>query len=165
MADTKYRKKYCKDVVEYFERFIEMRDDPRDRERDLAERQGMVAVKIENGKPVIEVPPCSGYPTLTKFAIKIGVTPRTLRNWRDKYPQFDEACEFAEEILSDVLDERALTGQFDGRAAMKIRELRANQKSREGDSGGARLIVNFMDPVPRAAISAVRLPVHRAGRN
>ena len=35
---SKYKKKYAEDLVEYFERFIEMRDDPN--VDDAAERHG-----------------------------------------------------------------------------------------------------------------------------
>lgn len=142
MADTKYRKKYCRQVVEYFLKFIELRDDPE--ESDKAERRGMVPVKIENGKAKVEKKPSTGYPTLTKFAIAIGVTPRTIRNWRNEHDEFDEACEFAEAIFNDVLDERSLTGKWDGKVAMKIRELRANAKKGEDGivGGGLRIEIH-----------------------
>lgn len=126
MAQTRYKREYCGKVVEYFSRFLEMRDSPV--EDDLTERFGMVPVVIENGKASVQERPCSGYPSMVKFAKKLGVTPRTLRNWRDKYPEFDEACEFADEIQDEVLNERALFEQVDGRVAMKIRELKINQK-------------------------------------
>ena len=132
MAKTRYKKSYCDEIVSYFLKFIEMRDEP-DR-GDEAERHGMVHVTIENGKATKNEKPCSGYPTLTKFAIKIGVTPRTITNWRQKYPEFDEACEFADQIQDDILSERALFGDVDGRVAMKIRELKANAKRSEDDA-------------------------------
>lgn len=133
MAKTRYKKSYCDEIVAYFLKFIEMRDDPD--EGDSAERHGMVHVTIENGKATKNEKPCSGYPTLTKFAIKIGVTPRTITNWRQKYPEFDEACEFADQIQDDILNERALFGDVDGRVAMKIRELKYN--ARRDESNGA----------------------------
>ena len=126
MAKTKYKQKYCHMLVEYFLKFIELRDDPEI--GDAAERHGMTQIKIENGEATAERTPSTGYPTMTKFAIKMGVTPMTLRNWRAEFPEFDEACEFAEAIGNDVLDERALTGKCDGRVAMKIRELKQNAK-------------------------------------
>ena len=142
MADTKYRKKYCRQVVEYFLKFIELRDDPE--ESDKAERRGMVPVKIENGKAKVEKKPSTGYPTLTKFAIAIGVTPRTIRNWRNEHDEFEEACEFAENILNDVLDERSLMGKWDGKVAMKIRELRANAKRyEESGSAGTKIVLEI----------------------
>ena len=137
MAKTRYKKSYCDEVVAYFLKFIEMRDEP-DRGNE-AERHGMVHVTIENGKATKNEKPCAGYPTLTKFAIKIGVTPRTITNWRQKYPEFDEACEFADQIQDDILSERALFGDVDGRVAMKIRELKANAR-REESNGAERKI-------------------------
>lgn len=138
MAATKYRQKYCKEIVNYFKRFIDMRDDPK--EADMAERRGMVAIDLTDTPKVLS-PPCTGYPTLTKFAIKIGVSPRTLSNWRTEFPEFDEACDFAEEILSDVLDERALFEEWDSKTAMKIRELRQAAKLKgSGTLSGAKVV-------------------------
>lgn len=130
MATSKFKKKYCKEVKEYFLRFIELRDDPK--EGDKAERSGMVPIVIENGKAAVQNPPATGYPTLTKFAIKIGVSPRTITNWRKEDEEFDEACEFAEAMFKDILEERALTSKWDSKTAMKILELRAAAK-READ--------------------------------
>ena len=134
VAKPKYKKEYAQKVVDYFLRFIEMRDDPKG--SDKANRQGMITVEIgDDGNPKRTKPPCSGYPSLTKFAILIGVTPRTLTNWRQKEKDFDEACEFADLIQDEVLNERALTGDVDGRVAMKIRELKTNAK-KSGEIGG-----------------------------
>ena len=137
MATSQFKKKYCKEVKEYFLRFIELRDDPK--EGDKAERSGMVPIVIENGRAAVQNPPSTGYPTLTKFAIKIGVSPRTITNWRKEYEDFDEACEFADEIQDEVLNERALFEQVDGRVAMKIRELKANARKIEDDGAGRKI--------------------------
>jgi hypothetical protein len=130
---TKYKNKYADELVEYFMRFLEMRDDPQ--LDDSAERHGMVTIEIgENGKAQKKNPPMSGYPSLIKFAIKIGVTPQTLNNWKDKHEEFAEACEFADAIQDEILNERALTGEVDGRVAMKIRELKiAARRNAEAD--------------------------------
>ena len=146
MAQTRYKKIYCAEIVEYFSRFLEMRDEPI--ANDAAEQKGMVPAVIENGKASVQEKPCSGYPSMVKFAKKIGVTARTLRNWRDKYPEFDEACEFADEIQDEVLNERALFEQVDGRVAMKIRELKIAQKKIGDDvvGGGFKIeIKNFSE--------------------
>ena len=137
MAKPKYKTEYCARVVDYFSRFLDMRDDPDD--SDAAERGGMVPVIIDNGQPRQQNKPCSGYPSMVKFAKILGVTPRTLRNWRDKYKDFDEACEFADEIQDEVLNERALSQQVDGRVAMKIRELKANARKLEDDGAGRKI--------------------------
>ena len=124
---TKYKNKYADELVEYFMRFLEMRDDPQ--LDDSAERHGMVTIEIgEDGKAQKKNPPMSGYPSLIKFAIKIGVTPQTLNNWKDKHEEFAEACEFADAIQDEILNERALMGEVDGRVAMKIRELKIAAK-------------------------------------
>ena len=137
MPKTKYKSKYAEDLTNYFLKFIEMRDEP-DREDEYADR-GILFLENPDGEfEKIPPKPCSGYPTLIKFAIKIGVTPRTITNWREKYPAFAEACEFADAIQDDILNERALTGAVDGRVAMKIRELKlASKRNKEADEATA----------------------------
>ena len=152
MAKPKYRKKYAEDVVAYFVKFIELRDDPK--EDDSTERKGMVPVEIdEEGNVIVNRKPATGYPTLTKFAIKKGVTPRTITNWRQKYKDFDEACDFAESVYKDILEERALTCKWDSKSCLKILELRAAAK-KEGidESGGAngrRYSIDILQYVPK----------------
>jgi hypothetical protein len=140
---TKYKSQYADELVEYFMRFIEMRDDPKI--DDAAERKGMVPIVIDSKGATITNPPCSGYPSLVKFAIKIGVTPQTLVNWRNTYKAFDEACEFADLIQDEVLNERALSGMVDGKVAMKIRELKANAKLKDANEVGAKVIIKLND--------------------
>lgn len=132
--NTKYKNKYADELVEYFMRFLEMRDDPQ--LDDSAERHGMLTIEIGNdGKAQKKSPPSSGYPSLVKFAIKIGVTPQTLNNWKDKHEEFAEACEFADAIQDEILNERALVGDVDGRVAMKIRELKITaRRNAEADA-------------------------------
>ena len=134
----KYKEKYAEELVDYFKRFIELRDDP-DVDSE-ASRHGMVTVDLSGGRATVTQRPCAGYPSLVKFAIKIGVTPQTLNNWRDKHEEFREAMEFADLIQDEVLNERALRGLVDGKVAMKIRELKMNAKDR-AESGGASKII------------------------
>lgn len=139
MAKTKYKPIYKKKLLDYFLKFIDLRDDPD--LSDGANLHGMISLVISDEGAEKQTKPSTGYPTLTKFAIKIGVSPRTISNWRREFPDFDEACEFAEAIFDDVIDERALTGTVDGRVAMKIRELKQNAKQMEkgAQSGGVGL--------------------------
>jgi hypothetical protein len=142
MAKPKYRKKYAEDVVTYFMKFIELRDNPK--EDDSTERKGMVPVEIdEEGNVIVNRKPATGYPTLTKFAIKKGISPRTLTNWRKKYSEFDEACDFAEAVYKDILEERALTGKWDSKTAMKILELRAAAKREADEALGNHIQITF----------------------
>ncbi len=145
MSKSKYEKRYAEELVEYFVRFLELRDDPKD--DDAAERQGMVVIDMANpGGAVVSRKPSSGYPSLVKFAIKLGVTPQTLNNWK-KHKEFAEAMEFADMIQDEVLNERALSGAVDGRVAMKIRELKVNARrmseSELGNTGLRIEIKNF----------------------
>ena len=145
MAKPKYRKKYAEDVLTYFFKFIEMRDNPR--EQTLYENHGLYLMEpgVDNVYRTLPQKPATGYPTLTKFAIMKGVTPRTITNWRKKYPEFDEACEFADAVQDDILNERALTGDVDGRVAMKIRELKAASKREAEQESGSRLVLTLSD--------------------
>ena len=117
MANTKYKKEYADELVEYFMKFLRGESD-----------DGAV------------------YPSMVRFADKIGVTTRTLTNWRDKNKLFAEAYSFAQEIQDEVLNEKALVGDFDGRVAMKIRELKINsQKAAIEEGGGARTVITLKD--------------------
>ena len=124
--------------MEYFSRFLEKRDDP-----------GPVRIEGENGwfdenyKGGDGGRPPRGYPTLTKFALSIGVHKNTLYNWAKDNGEFAEAMAFASAIQDDILDERALTGRFDGRVAMKIRELKLNAKRADGDGLGGGLKIEI----------------------
>jgi hypothetical protein len=143
MAKPKYKKQYVEDLLTYFFKFIEMRDDPD--EGDKAERQGFLLMEpgVDGVYTRIPPKPSSGYPTLTKFAIKKGISPRTLTNWRKKYSDFDEACEFAEAMFKDILEERALTSKWDSKTAMKILELRAAAKREADEALGNHIQITF----------------------
>ena len=138
---TKYKNKYADELVEYFMRFLEMRDDPQ--LDDSAERHGMVTIEIGEDGKAQKNPPMSGYPSLIKFAIKIGVTPQTLNNWKDKHEEFAEACEFADAIQDEILNERALTGEVDGRVAMKIRELKIAARRADANESGTKIVLEI----------------------
>ncbi len=143
MAKPKYRKKYADDVLTYFFKFIEMRDNPE--AGDAAERRDLLLMEpgVDGVYHAIPDKPATGYPTLTKFAIMKGISPRTLTNWRKKYPDFDEACEFAEAVYKDILEERALTGKWDSKSCLKILELRASAKREADDELGSRVQITF----------------------
>ena len=153
MAKTKYKKQYAEDLLTYFFKFIEMRADPK--EADLYESHGLYLTEPDVDDVYKRIPPkpATGYPTLTKFAIMKGVTPRTLSNWRQKYKDFDEACAFADAIQDDILNERALFGKIDGKVAMKIRELKAAARKdgvdESGSLGGRKYSIDITRHVPK----------------
>ena len=145
MAKPKYKKKYADDLLTYFFKFIDMRDNPR--EETVFDNHGLYLMEpgVDDVYRALPPKPATGYPTLTKFAIMKGVTPRTITNWRKKYKEFDEACEFADAVQDDILNERALTGDVDGRVAMKIRELKAAAKKEATQESGSRLVLTFAE--------------------
>ncbi len=145
MAKTKYKKQYAEDLLRYFFKFIEMRDNPKD--GDAAERSDLLLMEpgVDGVYKTIPPKPATGYPTLTKFAIMKGVTIQTLGNWRKKYKEFDEACAFADAIQDDILNERALFGTVDGKVAMKIRELKAAAKATEDSNTAVKVIFDIKD--------------------
>ena len=115
MAQTRYREEYCDKVINFFMDYIRKRGDPN--------------VKMCN----------VGYPSMVRFADSIGVTPRTVRNWRKNHKDFDEACNIADEIQDEVLNEMGLFGDADGRVAMKIRELKQNKRESDEDTSGRKI--------------------------
>lgn len=79
---TTYKKEYCEMIVDYFERTLSQR----------------------NARGVILC-----IPSYRAFARTVGVTLRTIENWRKKYKSFGEACEECDEMMKDVISSDALT--------------------------------------------------------
>ena len=153
MAKTKYKKRYADELLQYFLKFIELRDDPD--AGDEADRRGFLLMEpdVDDVYKTIPPKPATGYPTLTKFAIKKGVTIQTIRNWRKRDKNFDEACAFADAIQDDILNERALFGKVDGKVAMKIRELKAAARKEgideSGELGGRKYSIDIIKHIPK----------------
>lgn len=82
MRKTDYREKYCKEILTYFERALEDRHP-----------NGIV----------------KKYPSFVGFARQIGVTVRTVENWRKAHPRFDEACEMCAELTIEALIDNGLS--------------------------------------------------------
>ncbi len=76
MAKSSYRSKYCEEVIAYFTDILKDRD--------------------KEGK-------LKSLPSYVGFARKIGVTVRTIENWRNKFEKFSEACEECDAILQETL--------------------------------------------------------------
>lgn len=82
LSKLKYKRKYCQEVLQYFYNAVNKRG-----------RNGM----LEN------------VPSYAHFALQIGVSVRSIQNWRKEFPDFDEACEMAEAILIAALDSDSVT--------------------------------------------------------
>ena len=82
MRKTDYRHKYCEGIVDYY----------------------ISALKDVDSKGIVK-----RYPSFVGYAMKIGVTVRTIQNWRKEHTRFDEACEMCEELKKDDLLHNGLT--------------------------------------------------------
>lgn len=111
MGKSKYRAKYAKEIVEYFEGYA-LLSEQKKRHR--------------------------GVPQFSKFARRIGVTLRTLENWRLKYGKFDDACAECEAIQHEMLVDGGLEEEYNPRFAIFLLE----QKDRRG---GTESVPRFED--------------------
>ena len=79
-----------------------------------------------------------GVPQFSKFARKIGVTLRTLENWRDSKKKFAEAYGECEAIQREMLVDCGLEGRYNSRVTIFMLE----QKNRDA---GEQTIPRFED--------------------
>lgn len=94
---TKYDKKYCEEIVEYFRR-------PPYRE-----------VTLPNGSTQT-VP--NVFPTMARYADSIGVCDETLQIWAAAHPDFFDAYKTAKKLQEAALQEGALSGAYHGSFAI-----------------------------------------------
>lgn len=105
----KYKKEYVEELIEYF-------NTPPTRVEYIKhyDREGNV-VKEE---PVVLG---ADYPTLEGFAIKIGVSSRTLENWAKDYPTtFGAAYERAKDVQKNMLIVNGLGGRYNSKFAQFV---------------------------------------------
>lgn len=105
---SKYKKEYATKLIEYFSK--------------PPTRVEYVKYYDSDGNIKREEPVVLGadYPTFAGFATTIGVTSRTLENWRERYVGFAEACERAEDIAHNILIVNGLAGNYNGNFAKFI---------------------------------------------
>jgi hypothetical protein len=65
-------------------------------------------------------------PTFTGFAMHVGVTPRTLYNWSEKYPLFREAMDQCNAIQDDMLQQFSLNGVWNPSMATFVLQAKHN---------------------------------------
>lgn len=95
---TKYRKKYCTEMLEYFSvPFTKIE------KRLVMTKLGVEFVNDE--KP-------NRLPTMEGFANKIGVIAETLIEWAKKYPEFSEAYRKALSFEKEFLVQNGLAGHY-----------------------------------------------------
>lgn len=115
---TKYRSKYCKEIINFFS------EDP-NRQEVSARMTGKNDFEKEEYKLV-----ANKLPTLSKFARKIGVTVETLHNWTKSYDEFFVAFTHAKELYKEFIAENALNEVYDSRFAIFLAKNTTDWKDR-----------------------------------
>lgn len=100
---TKYKEEYAEDLIKYF---------------DIEPFESVVLKDSKGGERTELVP--SKFPTLARFAAKIGVTRETLHDWATaknnenelKHPTFSYAYKRAKDFQEALLVEGAMAGAF-----------------------------------------------------
>lgn len=107
--NEKYKKVYTDQIIDYFS--------------SPPTRVEYIKHYDRNGDLTKEEPVVVGadYPTFEGFAIKIGVTARTLENWAKKYPTtFGVACERAKDMQKNMIIVNGLGGRYNSKFAQFI---------------------------------------------
>ncbi len=97
---TEYKEQYCKDIIDFF--FVEDYT-------EIVEKR----TKSSDGKETIhETALGKKLPTITGFAIKIGVTRQTVLNWASENKDFFNALSRAKEMQEEMLVQNGLRGYY-----------------------------------------------------
>ena len=92
------------------------------------------------------------YPQLGHFAEKVHVTRQTLRNWRKKYKEFDEACAEVEDMQREMIINGGLHGSFNATFSQFLLEhnLGAKKDTSEEDGNTYNITIEVVDPSEEA---------------
>lgn len=102
---TKYKKEYCKDLIEFF-------DQPPT--EPLYKRTFYINGQVKSEEPVVQP---QEFPTFQDFANFIGVDVVTLERWRDKHPEFCRAYARAKQIQEGVWIRESMAGRYNAQFA------------------------------------------------
>lgn len=105
----KYKREYADQLIEYF-------NEPPTRVEYIKryDREG----NVKEEEPIVVG---ADYPTFEGFAIKIGVTSRTLENWAAAYPTtFGAAYERAKDVQKNMLIVNGLGGRYNSKFAQFV---------------------------------------------
>ena len=102
---TKYKKKYCQELIDYFDR------PPTE---PLYKRTFYVNGQVKSEDPVIQP---HVFPTFEGFARYIGVSKVTLLAWCDEHEEFLNAYTRAKEIQEDVWLQESMAGRYNAQFA------------------------------------------------
>ena len=97
---TKYKKKYCKEIIEYFE--VEST-------KTEYEKEYYSDGDIKKVKPIVTA---NDIPTFQGFAHKIGVNMDTLTEWNSVHEEFSVAYKKAKELQEKIWLENSMCGRY-----------------------------------------------------
>ena len=103
-----YKSEYCSELIKYFE-------EPPTRVEYIKRYDASGNVKEE--EPIVLA---KDYPTFEGFAIKIGVTARTLEKWVGRHKAFAECYERAKDMQKNALIVNSLGGRYNSSFAKFI---------------------------------------------
>lgn len=97
---TKYKKKYCDELVAYF-------DKPLTETHDVKQsyRGQVFELPVEVTTPL---------PTFERFALDIGVTMSTMWEWKQVHPEFSNAYAKAQALQEQMIVGNAIMGRYVG---------------------------------------------------
>ena len=96
---TKYKKKYCKMIIDFFKR------------EPFIKEKIITTYKDGTEKEDIKLIPCN-FPTIEGFAVSIGVCHNTILNWLDNNLEFLRAYNYAKACQKDILTQNGLLGLY-----------------------------------------------------
>lgn len=71
------------------------------------------------------------YPSVTLFAVRIGVTRAAIYNWAKEHPEMNEALEEVKIIDKEIVKIGGLTGKLDGKLAGTILKMQSDREMKE----------------------------------
>ena len=104
---TKYRPEYCQMMIDFF---------------DVEPTETVIKKITTKNGTVIEEPVQRAvrFPSIERFAFKIGVIHETLLEWTKRFPEFAETYSRAKELQKYILNTNALSGLYDSRYAQFV---------------------------------------------
>jgi hypothetical protein len=96
---TKYKKRFCKEIIEYF-------DQPATKEVPIT-----YITKKGTERHTTETKP-NKLPTVNGFCNKINIVRQTLLNWTEQHPEFLDAYTRARQYQEDIWLENGLLGLY-----------------------------------------------------
>lgn len=98
---TKYKPEYCQDIIEFMLAG-----------GDTVYKQFVVSCGNNAGSEVVDHP-IGKLPALFEdFALKVGVSYRTLRNWYDAIPDFQDAYDMAQDCQRSIQMKNGIAGVY-----------------------------------------------------